>query len=158
MFVSKNRSLEFSDSKQHCSSGFGFRLWGLFSRSSPLIYLLSHWMWKVMLLGVSLFWFGAEEAALEVNYKLLFGQESYNVSQQCYKVTETELFAVSQVECLALPFFFYKLSFKFNQMSAVLKAKLYKEFIIFNYNLKLKFLGIGGLVWVCGLVCGCWFP
>lgn len=37
-------------------------------------------------------------------------------------------------------------------MSAVLKAKLYKEFIIFNYNLKLKFLGIGGLVWVCGLV------
>lgn len=63
-------------------------------------------MWKVMLLGVSLFWFGAEEAALEVNYKLLFGQESYNVSQQCYKVTETELFAVSQVECLALPFFF----------------------------------------------------
>lgn len=57
-----------------------------------------------MLLDIAkVFWLGAEEAALEVNSALPSCQQSYQVTQQSYKVTEAGIFAASHVGCLTLP-------------------------------------------------------
>ena len=59
-------------------------------------------MLKLMLLDIAeVFWFGAEEAALEVNCALPSCQQSYEVTQRSYKVTEAGVFAVSHVGCFS---------------------------------------------------------
>ena len=59
-------------------------------------------MLKLMLLDIAeVFWFGAEEAAVEVNCALPSCQQSYEVTQRSYKVTEAGVFAVSHVGCFS---------------------------------------------------------
>lgn len=115
-------------------------------------------MLQLILLDIAkVFWFDAEEAALEVNCTLSSCQQSYQVTQQSYKVTEGGIFAVSHIGCLALPVSqFYSCNSVKWQLSWKQDGTRTSSFDLCNYNRKIKrrFLGleVGESVCDCVLV------